>query len=199
MVERNLSIPHRRVCVTHRPDLIDFMETVPLDDRKHVPGTVFARLMLHRPDIGEALGERILSLDLDSVVVGSLDDIARRDEDYVVWRNPNFGQPRRAFFQASVQMMNAGARPELWNDFDPAETPKWVNRRFGGAEQAWVSERLPWTEAHFSDADGVFGFKRLNGEGVDVQLPDNARWVSFPGNREPSQFKRIPWVETHYR
>ena len=51
MVGRNLTLPHRFVCVTDED--LDFMEvdTVPLDWTKHVPGTVFMRLMQHNPDI----------------------------------------------------------------------------------------------------------------------------------------------------
>ena len=140
MVERNLTIPYRFVCVTD--DKIDGVDTVPLDWRKHVPGTIFMRLMQHNPDIADVLGKRILSLDLDIVITGNIDHIAGRPEDIVLWRNPNFPQPRRAFYQSSVQLFSAGARPQLWNEFDPRETTKWVNWRFGGAEQAWISERL---------------------------------------------------------
>lgn len=202
MVARNLTVAHRRVVVTHRPDLLEHVsgiEVVALDDRKHVPGTCFLRLMLHRPDIEELLGPRVWALDVDCVVTGGLDSLVNRDEDYVVWRNPNWPSPRRAFYQTSSQLVTAGARSELWADFDPQETPKWVNRRFGGAEQAWVSERLPWNEAHWTAADGVYGFKRLNGAGIDVELPDDARIVFTPGNREPGQLKAIPWIEEHYR
>ena len=154
MVARNLTLPHRFVCVTD--DKIEGVETVPFDWRKHVPGTVYARLMQHNTEWARVnLGERILSLDLDIVITGNFDHVAGRKEDFVIWRNPNFGQPRRAFYQSSVQLFSAGARPQLWTDFDPVETPKWCNWRFGGAEQAWISERLDWTEAYFSDQDGI--------------------------------------------
>ena len=203
MVARHLTIPHRRVCVTHRPDLIDFMETAQLDPAKHVPGTCFVRLMLRRPDFGDILkADRILSLDLDCVIVDSLDPLVSRTEDAVFWRNPNYPQPRRAFYQTSIQLFTPGARSQLWTDFDPVETPKWVNRRFGGAEQAWVSEKLPWDEAYWTDADGIYGSMRLGGAGVGTELPNNARIVFFPGYREPSQpemMQRHPWIEENYR
>jgi hypothetical protein len=89
----------------------------------------------------------------------------------------------------------------LWEDFDPAETPKWVNWRFGGREQAWISERLEWTEAYFSDKDGVYGAGRLGGKGVYTDLPDNACIVSFPGARAPWQEdvqNKHRWVKEHY-
>lgn len=205
MVRRHLSLPHEFICITD--DDIEGVRCVPLDWTKHVPGTCFIRLMLRRPDIGAYLGgaTRIACLDLDCVITGSLDPIVNRKEDAVFWRNPNWPQPRRAFYQTSIQLFDAGARPELWTDFDPLSTPKWVNRRFGGAEQAWVSERLPWDEAHWDAGDGIYGAGRLfngvMGEGVTTALPDNARIVFFPGNREPSQpevQKLHPWVAAHY-
>lgn len=201
MVKRNLSVPHRFVCVTD--DKVQGVQTVPMDWRKHIPGTVFARLMQHNPDWCRAnLGERVLSLDIDVVITRSIDHIVSRSEDFVIWRNPNFGQPQRAFYQSSVQLFSAGARPQLWHDFDPRETPKWVNWRFGGKEQAWISERLEWDEAYFSDKDGIYGAGRLGGNGVYSELPENACIVSFPGARAPWQpevQEKHPWVKEHYR
>lgn len=194
MVERNLTLPHRFVCITD--ETIEGIETVPLDWSKHVPGTCAVKLMAWRPDMGEVLGKRILLFDLDIVITGGLDDIAGRTEDVVLFRNPNFPKPRRAFYQGSIQLFTAGARPQVWDDFDPQETPKWVNWRFGGMEQAWLSECLSWDEAYFDHRDGIYGAGRLNGE-----LPKNARIVVFPGERAPHQAEvqeRLQWVKEHY-
>jgi hypothetical protein len=217
MVGRHISIPHRRVCITHRPDLIDFMETVPIDCTKHVPGTCLVKLMVHRPDIGEILkAERILLMDIDCVVTGNLDEIVSRPEPFAGWRNPNYEKGgRRGFFQGSLQLFTAGAKSELWRDFDPLRTPGWLNRRFGGAEQCWISERLnasypdpgwEWSDPYFTEADGVYGAGRLfggkMGKGIQSDLPENARVVFFPGDRSPSQPEvqaSHPWVKEHYR
>ncbi len=178
------------------------METFPLDYSRHVPGTIFLRLMQHNPEIGQKLGERILSLDLDMVVVGSLDKLVARKEDFIIWRNPNFPQPKRAFFQSSVQLFTPGARPELYHDFNPKVTPLWVNWRFGGREQAWISERLSWKDtAYFSEKDGVYGLGRLRGAGIYDELPNNACLVSTPGARAPWQPEvqaQFPWIKEHY-
>ena len=216
MVERNLTIPHRRICITHRPDLIDFMETVPLDVTKHVPGTCAVKLMSWRPDIAEVLGKRICVMDVDCVVTGDVATLVDRPEDVVLWHNPNYEQSgRRGFYQGSMQLLTAGARPELWNDFDPRTTPAMLNRRFGGAEQAWISERLntswpnpgwEWNEAYWTEADGVYGAGRLfngrMGEGVQTELPENARIVFFPGDRAPNQpavRAAHPWIAEHLK
>jgi hypothetical protein len=214
MVGRHLTVPHRRICITHRPDLIDFMETAPLDMTKHVPSTCLVKLMHWRPNIARVLGERILCMDIDCVVTASLNPLVKRDEDVVLWRNPNFAEGgRRGFYQGSMQLLTAGARPFLWADMDPKSAPAMLNRRFGGAEQAWISERLntrwpsqgwEWNEAYWTEADGVYGAGRLfngqMGEGVTTELPENARVVFFPGDRAPSQDTvkaAHPWIAPH--
>jgi hypothetical protein len=200
MVRRNLTVPHKFICVTN--EVIDGVETFPLDYSKHVPGTIFMRLMQHNPVIGAQLGERILSLDLDVVITGSLDKLVSRPEDFIIWKNPNFPAPKRAYFQSSVQLFTPGSKPELYEDFDPATTPKWVNWRFGGREQAWISERLSWKDTPvFTSEDGVYGLGRLRGAGIYDTLPGNACIVSTPGARAPWQpqvQQEFSWIKEHY-
>lgn len=215
MIERNLTVPHRRVCVTHRPDLIDFMPTLPLDPEKHVPGTCCVKLQAHKVGGVAKEGDRVLLMDIDCVVTGSLDQIARREEPAVWWTNPNYVQGgRRGFIQGSLQLFTVGATECLWSDFDQRTTPGWYNRRFGGAEQAWISERLntaypdagwKWDVPHWTDADGVYGAGRLfngkMGNGVQSELPENARIVFTPGDRSPSQPEFMaahPWAREFY-
>lgn len=199
MVNRHCTIPHRTLCVSDEP--IEGVETVPMDWSKHVPGTIFARLAQHGP-LGHKLGSRVLSLDLDIVVTRNIDHIVNRPEPIILWRNPNFPAPNRSFYQSSVQLFTPGARPQLYDDFDPKETIKFVNWRFGGREQAWLAERLDWNEAHFDEKDGIYGAGRLGGKGVYSELPENACIVSFPGARAPWQAEvqeKHPWVREHWR
>lgn len=201
MIARNLKVPHRRVCVTHRPDLIRFMDTIQLDPEKHVPGTCCVKLQAHKPGGIAREGERILLMDIDCAVTGHLDPLVHRHEAAVWWRNPNYTEGgRRGYIQGSMQLFTVGATDFLWREFDPLTTPVWLNRRFGGAEQAWISERLNtdypepgwhWDVPTWTDVDGVYGASRLiNGEmdvGLQSDLPENARIVFFPGNRSPRQ------------
>lgn len=212
MVSRNLTVPHRFVCVTTDPSVEKFdVEATPLPMDKHVPGTVYARLIQHSEEWArENLGERVLSLDVDVCITGSLDRLASRSEDFIIWRNPNFPAPNRAFYQSSVQLFTPGARACLYDDFNPKNC-NWVNEpfwhagkwhQFGGREQAWISRRLPWNEAYFSDADGVYGAGRLGGSGIYTELPHNACIVSFPGARAPWQpeiQEKHSWLKEYYR
>lgn len=213
MVERHVKVPHKTVCITHRPDLIDFMETVPIDPTKHVPGTCLVKLMHWKPDIEKVLGKRICVMDVDCIMRGSFDHVFERTEDVVLWKNPNYEKDgRRGFYQGSMQLFTAGAKPELWEDFDPKNSMAQVNRRFGGAEQAWISERLntswpdegwEWDTPHWTEEDNVYGFGRMflgkMGKGVTDAPPENGI-IFTPGDRTPDMLQEeYQWIkETYY-
>lgn len=204
MVERHLSLPHRFVCIADAP--VEGVETIRLDPATHIEGTCYAKLMIWKPDIGKLLGERILCLDLDCVVTGSLDEIAGRTKDVVLWRNPNYRAdaepPRRAFYQSSMILLTAGARPEVWEHFDPLASPAAIAPHWRATEQAWLSHILRHDEAYWDSSWGVYGAGRLNSEGVGSELPDDARIVFFPGRREPSQVetqRKHPWIRGFYQ
>jgi hypothetical protein len=161
-------------------------------------------LMTFKPDAASIIGERILQLDLDTVIVGNIDHIAGRKENLVLWRNPNFGGHKRAFYNTSILLLKAGTRPEFWTEFNKKKTPPMLKRHWGGTDQAWISHCASRTEAYWTDADGVYGAGRLLDivPGVQTTLPENARVVFFPGRREPSMdgmLEKHPWISEHYR
>lgn len=192
MLSRHLSLPHELVCVTDRTLALD-VRTVPLDPTLAIAGTTYAKLQLFRPDAAVVLGERLLYVDLDVVIVDDLTPIVDRREDVVLWRNPHEDAPRGTRWQTSMILMTAGARPEVWTWFDPEMTPGAMGRRWGGHDQAWISQVLS-EEARWTEADGVVVAAR--------QLQPGARIVFFPGRQDPSQAKtqaRCPWIAEHWR
>lgn len=221
MIERNLTVPHRRVCVTHRPDLIDFMETIPLDMTKHHPGTCLVKLQAHKIGGIAAEGERVLLMDVDCVMTGNLDPLVEDKQDGITflddcrfWKNPNYEEGgKRGYIQGSMQLFTVGATEFLWRDFNKS-CLGWLNRRFGGAEQCWISERMntaypepgwQWDIPVWTESDGVYGAGRLvggkMGNGVTSKLPANARIVFTPGDRSPGQPEfqaQHPWVKEHW-
>ncbi|MFP4538471.1 MAG: hypothetical protein ACLFPA_09230 [Dichotomicrobium sp.] len=205
-VARNLEREHEFVCITDRPgDIEDGIRTVPLDRRLHIPGGRYAKLQVFRPDAGETIGARILLLDLDTVIVGGLDPLVDRDEDLVLWRNPNFGLKRRAYYNTSIMLVRAGTRTEFYTRFDPKRSHDEAARAtgWGGTDQRFVSWLAGRHEAHWTAADGIYGAGRLGdycpGRATTV-LPENARIVFFPGRRHPKMAKvreRHPWIKDH--
>lgn len=209
MVQRHLKLDHRFVCCTDRESIADGIECIPLDDRPHVPGTCGRKLTAWAPDAGERIGERILMLDLDVVLVDDITPLVDRNEDIVMFRNPNYTpEGRRAFYQGSFQLIKAGSRPWVWDLFHHPVRRTLINHaqaRFGGFEQAWLSEALSWDEAALTEADGVYGAGRIGDWStitVQDELPEGARIVVYPGNRIPSQTfvqEKFPWLSEHYK
>lgn len=202
MVARNLTVPHRFVVVTNQPERYPNIDTVELDERTHLPGTRYAKLMLFRRDMAQVLGERILYLDLDTVIVGNLDAIVDRPEPLVLWRNPNYVYPRRARFNTSIMLLDAGCRPELYHEFDPLVHPQEMRQLTSGTDQAWISANTDDDNPYWDATHGIYGAGRPKDRvrGVGSKLPDNARVVFFPGPREPTMRDvqdKHPWIREH--
>ena len=189
MVGRNLALAHEVVCITDDADGIDdSVRTVPLwgiggADR------YFHKLALFSPEMAETIGPRFVFLDLDCVVVGDLTPLFDRPDDFVIWRG------RRTAYNVSLFLMDAGARRQVWQAFDPADwaDPGAALRRLG-PEQAFICDRLG-EEAVYTRDDGVLIFPR----DCRWSLPPDARIVFFNGNRDPSRYRRVPWIAQHWR
>jgi len=206
-IDKHLTIPHDFVVVTDRPEMFKEsadIHVVKLDKTTFIPGTRFAKLMLWREDISNIIGQRIGYIDLDCVITRSLDPIFNRTEDVVLWRNPRYGiKERRARYNTSIILLNAGARPHLYNKFNPAKHPQKLREIGSGTDQAWVSSQISKTdEAYWTSADGVYNASTLRDitPEIKTELPVDARIVFFPGMAEPEmpEIQNIhPWIEEH--
>jgi hypothetical protein len=207
-VDRNLTLPHEFVLVCDKtPEGLDpRVRTVPLDRTTFRPASRFAKLMLFRPDIGSVIGRRILYMDLDSVVTGSLDEIADRTEDIVLWQHPRWPKPdgKLARYNTSIVLLTAGCRPLVWEHF-PFYKRKTLSmilcRGARSDDQEWVAHCLGDKEAVWDISHGVYSARWLERETKSCALPDNARFVTFPGSsREPGLPEtqaKYTWIKEH--
>lgn len=202
MVRRHYPKPHRFICITDDPaGLAEGIEAVPLwDDHRAVPNPTgggrpgcYLRLKLFDPAIEALVGKRFVMMDLDVVVTGDLSPIFDRPEPAVFWKSPHNEWP----YNGALMMMDAGARPEVWADFDPVESPRATHARgYRGSDQAWISHRLGAGEAVWTERDGVV-FQN------DLWMPSSrmsrgARLV-FTTAGHPPWTARARWVQEHYR
>jgi hypothetical protein len=165
MLKQHLNLPHRVICVTDDPVGVK-CETFPLwDDFKdmknpngaHLP-SCFRRLKLFDTETQAALGirkgERIVSLDLDALIVNRCDEVFGRKDRWVGWAVRGTYHPR--VFNGSLWMFTAGDLENMWTGFDPKISPAHVLRNgFYGSDQAWLSYKLArepftmgWTWPH---------------------------------------------------
>lgn len=199
MVVRHYPAPHRFLCVTNDPAGIDpDIEIIPdradFADLKSPHGgnnpACYRRLRLFHPDAAATFGERIVSLDLDTVIVGDLRPLWDRPEPFVGWTDPLYPQQ----LCGSMLLLTAGAKRMVWNLFDPATSPaQAAHAGYRGSDQAWISYCLP-RDARWTAADGVLSWRKLNG-----WLPEGARIVFFHGARKPWDAGMPEWVRENWR
>lgn len=210
MVARHLKQEHRYICITDDPTGIEG-ETFPIwgdcDELKNLSGnpmpSCYRRLKLFdgatTDAMGIARGDRVVSMDLDVVVVAELDPLFDRPEDFVGWRVQ--GGKHSSVFNGTLFMQRADTMSYVWNTFHPKNSP-WAARHAGyyGTDQAWISYLLAPSAAGWSRKDGVLSYNqdcRLTGN-----LPAHTRLVSFHGGNHKPWIKRVqdesPWIRDYW-
>lgn len=200
-VSRALHVPHRFVCVTDAKGLDQGIERIPLwpgPKARVLPGrpNCYRRLRAFAADAGDIFGPRLLSIDLDAVIVGDITPLVERPEDFVIWGDTAKGTP----YNGSLWLLRTGTRSRVWDEFDPRTSPAIARqRRYIGSDQAWIGACLGEREAKWTRADGVYSFRNeVNRSG----LPDNARIVFFHGASkpwDPQVQSRHRWIGEHWR
>lgn len=207
MVKRHYREPHRFVCVTDDATGItgkgielfhlwpDFANV--RNPSGHKNPSCYRRLRVFAKNAGDWLGDRFVCLDLDCVIVGDMTPLWNREDDFVIWKSTTAGN----FYNGSMFLLKAGARPNVWRDFDPAVSPTLTKQaHLYGSDQAWIAYALGGGEPTWSAEDGVYSFRNELRAGGD-KLPENARIVFFHGKDDPWQQgpQRLAWVRKHYR
>lgn len=204
---RQMSDPFRFILNTNQPNLafnrtLNF-ETWPIDQRDmellYTPGC-FARLRMFDKQWQRerfiSPGDRIVDIDLDAVITGDLSAAFARLGEFFILQNVNSTNP--CPYNGSVWMLRAGERQDVWSDFSLATyKERGVSFHAFPDDQGWFHHKFPIASAWGKD-DGFYAFKKRGWPAGD-ELPKDARFVAFPGWRDPSKFTHIPWVKDNWR
>lgn len=208
MVKRHYRTPHEFVCITDDakgldPDIrvVDIWDTyakLPSPHGGHNPAC-YRRLKMYSAEARDFIGERFVSIDLDCVIVDDMGPVwDRPDVDFMIWGETLRTTP----YNGSMQMMTAGARRQVWDDFDPILSPQQtIKAGYHGSDQAWISFKLGPHEARWTKKDGVFSW-RMACRPFNGALPKDARIIFFEGQVDPWSpvaLKMSPWIREHYR
>lgn len=207
MVRRHLSEPHRFVCITDREDGFDAGIEV-----LRMPAAAEALGHLHTPEGGRfpscyrrlwmfsdearCLGERVLMIDIDLVVVGDLRPIFAMRQPFVGWRPfRDWGRPLR--YGGGIYLLTPGSRTHVWDDFHGAASIAQARAAgFRGSDQAWISFKLGGDEPYWDRNSGIYSIRDM--KGTEHQLPADARLVQFNGPTKPWA-SPLAWVREHWR
>lgn len=160
----------------------------------------FARLRMFDPewqrDRDLSPGDRIVCMDLDSVITGSLDALFCRPTQFSILQGANAQNP--CPYNGSIWMLRAGYRPDVWTDFSLEAASKVPYFEFPD-DQAWFAHKLPGAPGWMVGArSGIYAFKKP-GWPKGNDLPKDARMVVFPGWRDPSKFAGLDWIKDNWR
>jgi hypothetical protein len=161
-----------------------------------IPGC-FCRLRMFDPAWQEKHGltGRIVCIDLDVVVTGPLDELFDRSEKFVILQGANASNP--CPFNGSLQMLRAGARPDVWRDFSLTRANEVPFHEFPD-DQGWLHHKIAGAAAwKVGGESGVYAFQKPGWPKGDA-LPSDARLVVFPGWRDPAKFTQIDWVKENW-
>lgn len=107
MVARNLTKPFRFWCVTDDPEPIH-PDIEIIDAGQPLKGW-WAKVWLFSPDLPWAVGERVVYFDLDTAIVGSLDEVVETRGIIRDWHVPGYN--------SSVMIWDCGEHAAIWSQF----------------------------------------------------------------------------------
>lgn len=199
MIRRNLTLPHTLAVVTDLPGDYGDVEVitppgefcdVKLSRWRAARPQCLRRLSMYRRDAADLFGaERIVCMDLDVVICAPIDALFAGGEDFRIARGTLGDRP----YNGSIQMIRAGARPQVYESFN-AQVAEEASRRFIGSDQAFLMHILGPTEATWGPEHGVVAFQRR-------RLCKAPRIVTYPGSLKPWMVmaaKVDPLAARHY-
>lgn len=199
MVERNLAMPHKLLCVTTETDLPSNVERIdPPGDFEDVEPAwgprkpnCYRRLVMFRKDAAKTFGRRFVSMDLDCIIGGPLDPLFARPEDFVICKGTHPSRP----FNGSMMLIRAGCRPQVYEQFDQTGADA-SGAAFHGSDQAWLAHVLGRGEATWNQSDGVWHLHSY----LQRVRKANPTILFFPGKRKPWELAPVfPFMRDNYR
>ncbi len=210
-IRRNLSTPHRFICVTDFTEGFDAGVTViktpascaGVAELRSPEGARFPscyrRLWTFSREARYLLGDRVLLLDADAMALDELAPLVDRKETFVGWR-PRAKWGRMADrIGGGMWLLTTGSHEGVWSKFKGATSVAEARAAgYRGSDQAWLSYCLGRTCVVWPDNAGLYSIRDFrDGTGP---VPPDARLVQFNG---PPRLKPwnigLPWVQKHWR
>jgi len=186
-IEKNLTVPHRLVCLS---DVEVNADRIPLE---HNWRRWWPKIELFK------LPSPVLYFDLDVLVVGNIDSLAKHvlsmpANDFLCFRPIKYNDVNQV--QSSIMAWN-GDFSFVYNEFEP-KALKLMSRYGGDQRYIWAAIRAKGTKLVYIKTvlNGVY-FYSIDCKQNDQQ-PDDARIIIFCGHPRPPTIDK-PWVKDYYK
>ncbi|MDA0802770.1 MAG: glycosyltransferase [Planctomycetota bacterium] len=191
MVERHLARPHHFVCMTDDPTgLAQGIDARPLPDFDDPGGPErgWRKISTFRSPLFDLTGPTLF-LDLDIVIVGSLDGFFEQPGEFLIIKD--WARPWRPTGNSSVYRFEAGAHPEILEHFmahaaqvrsEVRNEQEYISREFHSAGQLGYWPR-GWCVSFKYACMARFPLNYV----VPPRIPDGARIVVFHGHPTPRE------------
>lgn len=203
-VKRHLKQPYRFMVMTEEKrewhDAPEDIERHPIEDMDLISiEGCFARLRMFDYDWQrrKRIDDRLVCMDLDSIVLKELDPLFDRPETFVILGGANSVNP--CPFNGSLMMLRPGYHEDVWKSFSIKTARELSYYKFPD-DQGWLAHKMPgaatWQAGRKS---GVLAFQKPGWPHWQVDPPPQARLVVFPGARQPYDFRHLAWVKNNWR
>lgn len=196
MIPKHSTFHHKFVCFTDRKDLIKKDPCY-----KQLPVNVarwkgrLPKFYIHSTDSG--LKGRILFLDLDTVIVGNIDHLAKYDGYFCGVSAHRLHKPiksARNHVAGGLLSFEAGATKYLWDEVD-SNVAKYSSGRFKGNERFILHHLLSdydYWQALYPGHVVSYKFHCKGG------IPEGARVIQFHGKPRPHDVKDS-WISEYWK
>lgn len=189
MFRRTLSIPHNFICISDTPDgFSPCVQVMPMPESagwltgfltpegEHFP-SCYRRLWMFSED-AKVLGDRVLLVDIDMIVMRDTSHLFDAKADFVGWQpRTQWGDKPR--IGGGIYLLTPGARTDVYEDFcGPSSIREARAAGYRGSDQAWMSYKLQGCEV-WPDGAGIYSQWDVKGH------LDKATIVQFNGKSKP--------------
>lgn len=146
-------------------------------------------------EAAKVLGDKVLLLDVDLVILRDLTPLFDYSEPFVGWLPlRDWGSKRR--IGGGIYLMQPGAHTEVWESFKGFESAQIAKRAgYRGSDQAWMSYKLAEKVPIYPKDSGIYSIRDLRNPEI---VPSDARLVQMNGPIKPWESK-LSWVKAHWR
>jgi len=189
-LSRNITVPYDLTCFTDMDISLDGVRIVQLD--RNLAGW-WSKVEIFREGIFDS--NNIVYLDLDTVILGNIDDLLRLNSDFFALTPWNKKSRSNGLFASGIMIWDNGTCNFIFDEFDPD-----LVSRFKMGDQEYFHSKLKLKGIQYKSLQnyfaGIYSYKR----NCRHELPKNARVICFHGRPRPHAIvEELDWVKQNWK